>query len=157
MALLIWWRFDADSEAARNRVTQASVLFKSGCGPIEYQEAGAGIPLLAVHGSGHEQGMAFAAPPEMSAIASARERARVNAMLDNILPVMWDCASISPWASISHRRHWNGFTPRVLSSARATTAMAPMPAQNTRPAELPEPGSSVLKQGVIPGLYTMTT
>ena len=32
------------------------------CGPIEYQEAGTGVPLLAVHGSGggYDQGMAFA-------------------------------------------------------------------------------------------------
>jgi pimeloyl-ACP methyl ester carboxylesterase len=32
------------------------------CGPIEYQEAGQGLPLLMVHGSGggHDQGMAFA-------------------------------------------------------------------------------------------------
>jgi pimeloyl-ACP methyl ester carboxylesterase len=32
------------------------------CGPIEYQEAGTGMPLLMVHGSGggHDQGMAFA-------------------------------------------------------------------------------------------------
>jgi 2-hydroxy-6-oxonona-2,4-dienedioate hydrolase len=33
------------------------------CGPIEYQETGVGVPLLAVHGSGggRDQGMAFAA------------------------------------------------------------------------------------------------
>ena len=32
------------------------------CGPIKYQEAGTGVPLLAVHGSGggHDQGIAFA-------------------------------------------------------------------------------------------------
>jgi len=31
--------------------------------PIEYQEAGSGVPLLAVHGSGggHDEGMGFAA------------------------------------------------------------------------------------------------
>jgi 2-hydroxy-6-oxonona-2,4-dienedioate hydrolase len=62
--LLIWWRFDADIEFARNRSTHGSVLVETRCGPIEYQEAGAGVPLLAVHGSGggHDQGMAFAAP-----------------------------------------------------------------------------------------------
>jgi 2-hydroxy-6-oxonona-2,4-dienedioate hydrolase len=39
-------------------------LIDTRCGPIEYQEAGAGVPLLAVHGSGggYDQGMAFAAP-----------------------------------------------------------------------------------------------
>jgi 2-hydroxy-6-oxonona-2,4-dienedioate hydrolase len=39
-----------------------SVLVGTRCGPIEYQEAGAGVPLLTVHGSGggHDQGMAFA-------------------------------------------------------------------------------------------------
>ena len=42
---------------------QGSVLLPTRCGPIEYQEAGTGVPLLAVHGSGggHDQGMAFAA------------------------------------------------------------------------------------------------
>lgn len=38
------------------------MLLPTRCGPIEYQEAGAGVPLLVVHGSGggHDQGMAFA-------------------------------------------------------------------------------------------------
>ena len=41
---------------------RGSVLLPTRCGPIEYQEAGTGVPLLAVHGSGggHDQGMAFA-------------------------------------------------------------------------------------------------
>ena len=41
---------------------QGSVMITTRCGPIEYQEAGAGTPLLMVHGSGggHDQGMAFA-------------------------------------------------------------------------------------------------
>jgi len=62
-ALLIWWRFDGDMRNARDRVAHGSVLIATRCGPIEYQEAGAGSPLLAVHGSGggHDQGMAFAA------------------------------------------------------------------------------------------------
>jgi len=40
------------------------VLLETRCGPIEYQEAGQGVPLLVVHGSGggHDQGMAFARP-----------------------------------------------------------------------------------------------
>lgn len=61
-ALLIGWRFDKDIEQARARVAGGSVLIETRCGPIEYQEAGAGVPLLAVHGSGggYDQGMAFA-------------------------------------------------------------------------------------------------
>ena len=61
-ALLIGWRFDRDMQRARAHAAQGSVLLQTPCGPIEYQEAGAGIALLAVHGSGggHDQGMAFA-------------------------------------------------------------------------------------------------
>ena len=63
-ALLIAWRFDRDMRQARAHAAQGSVLLQTPCGPIEYQEAGAGVPLLAVHGSGggHDQGMAFARP-----------------------------------------------------------------------------------------------
>ena len=61
-ALLIAWRFDRDMRRASAHAAQGSVLLQTPCGPIEYQEAGAGAPLLAVHGSGggHDQGMAFA-------------------------------------------------------------------------------------------------
>ncbi len=61
-AAAIWWRFSLDLEQARARVAQGSVVIATRCGPIEYQEAGAGVPLLAVHGSGggFDQGMAFA-------------------------------------------------------------------------------------------------
>jgi 2-hydroxy-6-oxonona-2,4-dienedioate hydrolase len=61
-ALLIWWRFDSDLQQARARVAHGSVLIATRCGLIEYQEAGTGVPLLAVHGSGggYDQGMAFA-------------------------------------------------------------------------------------------------
>jgi 2-hydroxy-6-oxonona-2,4-dienedioate hydrolase len=64
LVLLISWRFQSDINAARNRVAHDSVVIKTRCGPIEYQEAGTGVPLLAVHGSGggYDQGMAFAAP-----------------------------------------------------------------------------------------------
>jgi 2-hydroxy-6-oxonona-2,4-dienedioate hydrolase len=56
------WRFDRDVNAARTRAARGGVLMQTRCGPIEYQEAGAGVPLLAVHGSGggHDQGIAFA-------------------------------------------------------------------------------------------------
>ena len=56
------WRFNADIKAASAKAAQGSVLIDTRCGPIEYQEAGTGTPLLMVHGSGggHDQGIAFA-------------------------------------------------------------------------------------------------
>ena len=61
--LSVKWRFDDDMQRARARAAQGSVLMATRCGPIEYQETGTGVPLLAAHGSGggHDQGMAFAA------------------------------------------------------------------------------------------------
>ena len=58
----IAWRFDSDIKAASAKAAIGSVLMDTRCGPIEYQEAGTGTPLLMVHGSGggHDQGMAFA-------------------------------------------------------------------------------------------------
>jgi pimeloyl-ACP methyl ester carboxylesterase len=60
--LVVWWRFDSDIRRARSRVAQGSLLLSTRCGLIEYQEAGTGVPLLAIHGSGgaYDQGMAFA-------------------------------------------------------------------------------------------------
>ena len=62
-ALWVKSRFDNDMQRARAQAARGSVVVPTPCGPIEYQEAGAGVPLLAVHGSGggHDQGMAFAA------------------------------------------------------------------------------------------------
>jgi 2-hydroxy-6-oxonona-2,4-dienedioate hydrolase len=62
MVAAIWWRFDSDITAARARAAKGGVIVATRCGLIEYQEAGSGIPLLMVHGSGggHDQGMAFA-------------------------------------------------------------------------------------------------
>ena len=73
--LLIWWRFDADIAAAAARVAVGNPLIATRFGPIEYQRAGAGTPMLVVHGSGgeHDQGMAFVG-------ALARHGIRVNAM-----------------------------------------------------------------------------
>jgi pimeloyl-ACP methyl ester carboxylesterase len=61
-ALWIWWHFEDEIEGARVRSAQASTLIDTRCGTIELQQAGAGVPLLVVHGSGggHDQGMAFA-------------------------------------------------------------------------------------------------
>ena len=62
-ALLIWWQFRTDLLAARTRVATGSLILQTPCAPIEYAEAGSGVPLLAAHGSwgGYDQGMAFAA------------------------------------------------------------------------------------------------
>ena len=62
VALWITWRFDSDIKAASAKAALGSILVNTRCGPIEYQEAGTGTPLLMVHGSGggHDQGMAFA-------------------------------------------------------------------------------------------------
>lgn len=56
------WRFDRDLRAVSAAAALGSVLIDTRCGPIEYQEAGSGVPLLMVHGSGggHDQGIAFA-------------------------------------------------------------------------------------------------
>ena len=63
-ALVIWLEFRTDIAAARNRVSTGSTVMQTPCGAIEYADAGTGVPLLAVHGSGggYDQGMAFAAP-----------------------------------------------------------------------------------------------
>ncbi len=55
-------RFHGDIKLSRAKAALGSVLIATRCGPIEYQEAGKGTPLLMVHGSGggHDQGMAFA-------------------------------------------------------------------------------------------------
>jgi len=54
-------RFRSDIELASVRALQGSVVGGTRCGPIEYQEAGTGLPLLMIHGSGggHDQGIAF--------------------------------------------------------------------------------------------------
>jgi 2-hydroxy-6-oxonona-2,4-dienedioate hydrolase len=57
-------RFRADLDAAVARTAEGSTLLDTRCGPIEVQQAGEGIPLLMIHGSGggHDQGMAWARP-----------------------------------------------------------------------------------------------
>ena len=64
VALLIVSRFRADMERAHAHAADGGELLKTRCGPIEFQQAGTGVPLLVVHGSGggHDQGMAFAGP-----------------------------------------------------------------------------------------------
>ncbi|MBS0614020.1 MAG: alpha/beta hydrolase [Proteobacteria bacterium] len=62
--IAIHTRYRNDLGRAAARAAQGSVLANTRCGPIEYQEAGTGIPLLVIHGSGggHDQGMDFARP-----------------------------------------------------------------------------------------------
>jgi 2-hydroxy-6-oxonona-2,4-dienedioate hydrolase len=63
-ALVVRARFEADLAVAAARAAIGSVVADTRCGPIEVQQAGAGIPLLVIHGSGggHDQGMAWARP-----------------------------------------------------------------------------------------------
>ncbi len=63
-ALAIHFRFRSDLARAVDRSAQGSTILATRCGPVEYQAAGAGTPLLMIHGSGggHDQGMAFARP-----------------------------------------------------------------------------------------------
>lgn len=64
IGIALWRQFAADIEAARERSGQGSTVAQTRCGPIEFQQAGHGAPLLMIHGSGggHDQGMAFAQP-----------------------------------------------------------------------------------------------
>jgi pimeloyl-ACP methyl ester carboxylesterase len=63
-ALVIRARFERDLTIAAERAAQGSTLADTRCGRIEVQQAGTGIPLLVIHGSGggHDQGMAWARP-----------------------------------------------------------------------------------------------
>jgi 2-hydroxy-6-oxonona-2,4-dienedioate hydrolase len=64
VALVIHLRFERDLAIAAERAAQGSTLVETRCGPVEVQQAGDGIPLLMIHGSGggHDQGMAWAWP-----------------------------------------------------------------------------------------------
>lgn len=64
LGAFVAWRFQTDINQARARIAHGSTIVATPCGQIEYQEAGSGVPLLAIHGSGggYDQGMAFAAP-----------------------------------------------------------------------------------------------
>lgn len=63
IAVLIHRRYTRDIAVATALAGQGSSLVSTACGAIEFQQAGDGIPLLVVHGSGgHDQGMAWARP-----------------------------------------------------------------------------------------------
>ena len=60
---VIRFRFERDLAVAAGRAASGSKVVATRCGPIEVQQAGVGIPLLMIHGSGgHDQGMAWARP-----------------------------------------------------------------------------------------------
>lgn len=61
-AFVVHLRFERDLAVAAMRAAQGSVLLETRCGLIEVQQAGQGVPLLVIHGSGggHDQGMAWA-------------------------------------------------------------------------------------------------
>lgn len=63
-ALWTGWHFQRDIERATTSSTTGSTMVETRCGPIEVQQAGEGVPLLMIHGSGggHDQGMAWARP-----------------------------------------------------------------------------------------------
>ncbi|MDO8906740.1 alpha/beta fold hydrolase [Hydrogenophaga sp.] len=63
-ALWTGTRFRHDIERATTLAATGSEMVDTRCGPIEVQQAGQGIPLLMIHGSGggHDQGMAWAQP-----------------------------------------------------------------------------------------------
>lgn len=57
-------RFERDLALATERAEQGGAMVDTRCGPIEVQQAGEGMPLLMIHGSGggHDQGMAWTQP-----------------------------------------------------------------------------------------------
>ncbi|MDP2261655.1 MAG: alpha/beta fold hydrolase [Hydrogenophaga sp.] len=64
LAAALWTgrQFRDDMAQAKALSSAGSVVLGTRCGPIEVQQAGEGMPLLVVHGSGggHDQGMAWA-------------------------------------------------------------------------------------------------
>ncbi len=62
--LVVHWQFSHDLASAGARAAAGSVVMTTRCGLVEVQQAGEGLPLLMVHGSGggHDQGMDWARP-----------------------------------------------------------------------------------------------
>jgi pimeloyl-ACP methyl ester carboxylesterase len=60
----VYARFHRDLATAAKRATHGGAVLDTRCGPIQVQQAGQGLPLLMIHGSGggHDQGMDFARP-----------------------------------------------------------------------------------------------
>ena len=50
--LAVRWQFGCDLASAAARAAHGSTVVTTRCGPIEMQQAGDGIPLLMIHGSG---------------------------------------------------------------------------------------------------------
>jgi hypothetical protein len=61
-AWVVHSRFRSDLALAAARAAQGSTVLDTRCGPFEVQQAGEGLPLLMIYGSGggHDQGMDFA-------------------------------------------------------------------------------------------------
>ena len=51
-ALAVHMQFSRDLASAAARAAQGSTTVATRCGPIEVQQAGEGLPLLMIHGSG---------------------------------------------------------------------------------------------------------
>lgn len=49
---VVWWQYRSDLNGARERLLAGSRLVVTPCGTIEYAVAGAGRPVLAIHGAG---------------------------------------------------------------------------------------------------------
>jgi pimeloyl-ACP methyl ester carboxylesterase len=60
----VYFRFRRDLSAAKARVSSGSKLIDTASGPIEYADAGTGVPVLVIHGAGggFDQGLEFARP-----------------------------------------------------------------------------------------------
>jgi 2-hydroxy-6-oxonona-2,4-dienedioate hydrolase len=73
----VYSHYRSDIQAARTRITSGTRIAQTPCGPIEYAEAGQGVPLLVVHGAGggFDQGLDFfASLPEMGVRIIAMSR-----------------------------------------------------------------------------------
>ena len=101
-----------DISEARERVSHKGLIAQTACGPIEYAEAGHGLPVLVVHGAGggFDQGLEIMAPlaaagfrliavsrfgylgTPLPADASARAQARAHACLLDALGI--DAAAV---------------------------------------------------------------
>jgi 2-hydroxy-6-oxonona-2,4-dienedioate hydrolase len=62
VSVIAYAAYTRDIRSARERVATGSLVAETACGPLEYAEAGAGPPVLMVHGAGggFDQGLEFA-------------------------------------------------------------------------------------------------
>ena len=117
-ALSICWGFDSDIKLANARVADGSALIATRCGPIEYRDAGTGVPLPAVHGSGggYDQGMAYVgtlAHQGISTCARLTHQPIETSVLTSDVPTCWppqryQAKSSSPRSGCAARRSCRG-------------------------------------------------